>query len=159
MASRRGGEWAAGIVFGRQRRRLAPLVQRRLVGEEIEDFAIAHRWSTTWPSFTGIALLFIGAILGSANRMGVEVLPSQSWFWLLAFVVGFSFLLIGAFLIPAVLIVTTADDVVVFEARRGTYAPGALLDRTERSSWTSQDQIKSRGLFVPSLWRKHLPAP
>lgn len=159
MLSQRGGEWAAGIVYRRQRRRLTPLVQQRLIGDQVVDFAIAHRWSTTWPSFLGIAFLFVGAVLGSANRMGVEAFPGQTWIWLFSFVIGFSLLLVGAFAMPAVLIVTTAEDVIILEARRRTYAPAALLERTQRSSWAAQDEIKGRGLFVPSLWRRHLPAP
>ncbi len=76
---------------------------------------------------------------------------------LVALVLGFGLLVAGWVLTPATLIVTTTHAVVLLRGRRRTYEPVAVQERLERSSWTTPDEVRKRGLWVPRLWKKHLP--
>lgn len=155
MTAAVAGRWAAELVYNRQRRRLGPLVAQRLPDERVEDFAVVHKRSSLWPSMVGIGVLIVGAVLVSAERVDVDLLP-QSGLVFIALPLGLAFVLAGALLMPARLIVTTSSHVVIFSARRRTHEPAALVERIQRSSWVTRDEVRRRGLFVPSLWRAHL---
>jgi hypothetical protein len=137
----------AHAMYKRQHRRLLSSV-REWLGEDAEDVAVAHRWSSAWPTLGGIAVLLLGAILGSEDRIPVT---------LVALVLGFGLLLAGWVLTPAILIVTTGDAVVLLEGRRRTYEPVAVQERFERCSWMTADEMRKRRLWVPGFWKKHLP--
>ncbi|HEV2809713.1 MAG TPA: hypothetical protein VGV93_04845 [Acidimicrobiales bacterium] len=97
----------------------------------------------------GIVVLLVGALLASEDRIRIT---------LGALVLGFGLLIVGWVATAATLIVTTSDAVILMQGRRRTYEPLAVLERVERSAWVRKDQIKNRRLWVPLLWKKHLPS-
>lgn len=141
------GSFAAHAVYKRQHRRLLSSV-REWLGEDPEDVAIGHRWPSVWPTLGGIVVLLLGAFFGSDDRM---------WIMVVALFLGFGLLVAGWVLAPATLIVTTANAVLLLRGRRRTYEPVALEQRVERSSWMTADEIRKRRLWVPGLWKRHLP--
>lgn len=110
--------FAARAAYQRQHRRLLSVVREFLPGEVVEDVAVGVRWSSAWPTLLGIAALAIGAIFASLDR----ILPV-----LAGLVLGFGLLAIGWVATPALLLVSSADEVLVIEGR---------VERTSQSpSW------------------------
>ena len=143
------GSFAAHAVYKRQHRRLISSVRQWLPGEDVEDVAVGHQWVSAWPTLAGIVVLLVGVLLGSEDRI---------WITLVALVLGFGLLVVGWLATAATLIVTTSDAVILVQGQRRTYEPLAVLERVERSAWVREDQIKNRRLWVPGLWKKHLPS-
>lgn len=122
----------ARAAYRRQHRRLLSSVREFLRGEVVKDVAVGVRWSSAWPTLLGGVALTIGAIFGSLGRL----LPVVAWL-----VLGFGLLAIGWIATPAILVVSTADEVFVLQGRRRTYEPVAILERHDRSSWVSDREI------------------
>lgn len=141
--------FAARAVYKRQHRRLLASVRKWLPGEDVQDVAVAHQRFSVWPTMAGIAVLVLGAVLGSDDRASIT---------LVALVLGFGLLVIGWVASPAILIVATTDAVILLQGRRRTYEPVAVLERVERSAWLRQEEMRTRRLWVPGLWKKHLPS-
>ncbi len=143
------GSLAAHAVYKLQHRRLLSSVRKWLPAEDVEDVAVGHQRVSAWPTLAGIVVLLVGVVLGSEDR---------TWITLVALVLGFGLLVLGWVATAATLIVTTSDAVILLQGRRRTYEPVAILDRVERSAWEREDQLKVRRLWVPGLWKKHLPS-
>ncbi|MBW3575789.1 MAG: hypothetical protein KY450_13240 [Actinobacteria bacterium] len=135
-------------MYKRDYRRLLASVQALLPGEQVEDVAVAHPWSSLWPSLAGGAVLLTGGIYAFDERMVLLVTT---------LVLGFALLILGWLASRATLIVTTADEVVLVDGRRRTYQPAAVQERLPRSSSLIREELRERRLFVPTAWRKHLP--
>ena len=140
---------AARALYKRDHRRLISSVRQWLPAEDVEDVAVGHQWVSTWPMLAGFAVLLVGAVLGSEDRI---------WITLVALVLGFGLLVVGWVATAATLIVTTSDAVILMQGRRRTYEPLAVLERVERSAWVREDQMKNRRLWVPLLWKRNLPS-
>ncbi len=143
------GSLAAHALYKRDHRRLISSVRQWLPAEDVEDVAVAHQWVSLWPMLAGIVVLLVGARLGSEDRI---------WMTLVALVLGFGLLIVGWVATAATLIVTTSDAVILMQGRRRTYEPLTVLERVERSAWVRKDQMRNRRLWVPLLWKKHLPS-
>lgn len=99
----------------------------------VEDVAVGVRWSSAWPTLLAGVALAIGAIFGSLGRVLLVVA---------GLVLGLGLLAIGWIATPAILFVSTADEVFVLQGRRRTYEPVAILERHDRSSWVSDRESR-----------------
>ncbi len=142
------GSVVVWLMYRRQHRHLMESVRAWLPGEQVKDVAVGHKWSSTWPTFAGIGVLLLGGVLGPDDQL---------WISLFTLVLGFGLLIAGWLATPATLIVTTPAEVILIEGRRRTYEPIAVEQRMLRSSWVQRDQIKDRRLWIPLIWKKHLP--
>lgn len=136
------------FMYKRLHRRLLESVGRRLPADEVQDVALGHRWKTIWPTMFGVIVLSGGLLLDSNSDV-----------WLIGgvLVAGFGLLLLGWLATPATLIVNTSEEVVLINGRRRTYEPVDVQRRFPRSSWGTSVQVKDLGLWIPALWKRHLP--
>ena len=128
-------------------RRLLASVRAFLPGEDVEDVALAQRWTSTWPGLVGLGVVAAAAVL-DGDRL---------WITVVGLGLGFALLLVGWLTIPATLLVTTRDQVIVIAARRRTYQPVVIEERIARAQWRTSEQLRERRLWVGAAWKRHLP--
>jgi len=97
--------------------------------------------------WTGIAALGAGGLFASA---------SGPWLVGGALTVGFALLLVGWLAVPATLVVTTRESVLLVRGRRRTYEPVEEQERVPLGSWDATI-LGDLGLWVPAYWKRHLP--